>query len=137
MKNLKNAIYAKFVALDGDGNRNSFYTSVSGQLYYERAKQKATLPYAVYKLITNVPDWTFTTFFEDARIQFDLYSSSNSDEEVEDMYTNLKALYDWCELVISGNTHLWMRRELARPSKDPTDDNWVYNVDYMIKMERN
>jgi hypothetical protein len=136
MKNLKDAIYAKFI--QDNGGHNSFYTAIGGRLYYERAKQKATLPYAVYNLISDVPDWTFTTFFERARIQFNLYSSDNSDGEVEDMYTALKDLFDWCDLTtITGNVHLYMRRELARLSRDSEDDVWDYQVDYEIMMEKN
>lgn len=136
MKNLKDAVYAKFVAVDGGGLHNSFYITIGGKLYYERAKQKATLPYAVYHIISDVPEWTFTTYFEKVRIQINLFSSSNSDGEVEDMYTALKALFDWCDLAIVGNVHLYMRRELARLSRDPEDDVWCYNVDYEIMTER-
>jgi hypothetical protein len=111
---------------------------VSGKLYKERAPQTATLPYAVYHIISNVPTWTFNTFFETTRIQFNLYApSSDSSSTIEDMYTNLKALFDWCTLVISGNTHLYRRRELARLTRDPEDDCWTYNVDYELMMERN
>lgn len=133
MKNLTTAMLVLFSALP----HNAFYTSVSGKLYKERAPQTATLPYAVYHIISDVPTWTFTTTFENTRIQFDLYSKEESSSEVEDMYTNLKALFDWCSLTITGNVHLYMRRELARLSKDPVDDVWGYNVDYLTMMEKN
>ena len=136
MKNLTTALMTLFNSTEG-GAHNAFYTSVSGKLYKERASQDATLPYAVYHIISNVAEYTFTTFFEKTRIQFDLYAPvSDSSSVVEDMYTNLKALFDWCTLVISDNTHLYMRRELARLSRDPTDDCWMYQIDYELFMER-
>ncbi len=133
MKNLTTSIMTLFNATP----HNAFYTSVSGQLYKERAKQNATLPYAVFHIISNVPEWGFTNYYEKVRIQFDLYSKENSSSQVEDMYTNLKSLFDWCTLTVSGNTYLYMRRELARLSRDPEDDYWAYQCDYIVFMERN
>lgn len=135
MKNLKTAIYTKFTALVGEAH-NSFYNAVSGKLYYERAPQDATLPYAVYILVSDVPDWNFTNNFERVRLQFNLYSADSfDDEEVEDLYTALKALYDWCSLTIVDNVLVYMRRANARVTRDPSDDNWMYSVDYEILTE--
>jgi len=135
MKNLKNAIYTKFTALIG-ASHNSFYSAISGKLYYERAPQDATLPYAVYTIVSDVPDWNFTNNFENVRLQFNLYSADSfDDEEVEDMYTALKALYDWCSLSITNSVLVYMRRANARLSRDPEDDNWMYSVDYEVMTE--
>ena len=136
MRNLTTALLTKFNELTYEGVHNSFWISVNGILRKERAEQKDVPPYAVYHIISDVPSFTFSSEFETVRIQFDLYSLKESSSEIEDMYTNLKSLFDWCELTISGNTHLYMRRELARLSKDPTDDCWTYSVDYMIMMEK-
>jgi len=133
MENLTAAIGTKFNALP----HNSFYTSVNGILRKEIAEPTDVPPYAVFHVISDTPEWTFTTFFEKARIQFNLYSKKNGSTEVEGLFTALKALYDWCELTIAGNVHLYMRRELARLSKDTENNVWVYNVDYEILMERN
>ena len=134
MKNLTTALMSHFNDATA-GPHNAFWISVAGKLRKERGKQTDIPPYAVYHIISDVPTWTFNTFFETVRIQFDLYSKLESSSEIEDMYTNLKALFDWCELTITGNTY--MRRELARLTKDPTDDCWVYNVDYLVMFERN
>lgn len=135
MKNLKTAIYTKFTELIV-GVHNSFYNAVSGKLYFERAPANAVLPYAVYHLISDVTTWNFSHDFEEVRIQVDLFSSSDSSSEVEDLYTALKALFDWCSLNITGSTCIYMRRENARLSRDPQDDNWTYNVDYQIMTEK-
>ena len=136
MKNLSIALTTKFTETVG-GLHNSLYLLIPNKLYKERAKQTAVLPYAVYHIVSDVPEWTFNTFFEKVRIQFDLYSDQESSSQVEDMYTALKALFDWCTLAITGNVHVYMRRELARLSRDPVDDCWAYQIDYEIMTERN
>jgi len=136
MRNLTTAIMLRFNDTTA-GPHNAFWISVAGKLRKERGLQTDVPPYAVFHIISDVPSWTFSSDFETVRIQFDLYSKLESSSEIEDMYTNLKALFDWCELTITGNTHLYMRRELARLTKDPQDDIWVYKIDYMIMMEKN
>jgi len=134
MKTVSEALYNKFNEADG-GSHHPLYNLVSGKFYKERAPQTATLPYVVYHIISIVPEWNFCSDFEKLRIQIDLFSSSNDSTQVENMYTYLKELFDWRELVIDGYDHIWMRRELARLVKDPEDDNWNYTVDYEIFME--
>lgn len=135
MESLKKAIYTKFTAEVG-GVHNAFYTVLAGRFYFERAPQNAVLPYAVYHLISDVPDYNFTSTFETVRIQIDLFSSSQSSTEVDSFYEKLKLLFDWCSLTVAGNVHLYMKRVLARQSQDPEDDNWTYNVDYEIMLEK-
>lgn len=136
MKNLTTALMSHFNALSA-GVHNAFWLSIAGKLRKERGLQTDVPPYAVYHIISDVPSWTFSSDFSDVRIQFDLYSKLESSSEIEDMYTNLKLLFDWCELNVVGSTHLYMRRELARLTKDPQDAVWTYNVDYTIKLEKN
>lgn len=136
MRNLTTSLMSHFNALSA-GVHNAFWLSVAGKLRKERGNQTDVPPYAVFHIISDVPSWTFSSDFETVRIQFDLYSKLESSSEIEDMYTNLKALFDWCELTIVGSTHLYMRRELARLTKDPQDNIWTYSVDYMVMTERN
>jgi len=133
MKNLTNAIYSLFTATTG-GVHNAFYTDIGGRLYKNKADQDAPLPYAVYFLVSDTPEFTFTDTFEDVLIQFNLHSESSSSSNIEDMYTHLKALYDWCSLTITDNTHLFMRRESANLITDE-DGDWQYSVTYRIMME--
>jgi hypothetical protein len=136
MRNLTTALMTYFNKTEG-GVHNSFWISITGKLRKEKAEQTDTLPYAVYHIISDVPSWTFSSDFEDVRIQFDLYSQLESSSQIEDMYTNLKALFDWCSLTVTGSTHLYMRRESARLTKDPEDSVWHYSVDYTTKLELN
>lgn len=134
MKVLSKAIVAKFKETTG-GVHNSLYTLVSGQIYKERAKQKATTPYLVYH-ITTVPDWNFCSEFERISVQFDIFSLDNSSEEIEDIFEALKTLFDWCSLSIVGYEHVYMKREVSRLIREPTDDEWHYVIDYEILMEK-
>jgi hypothetical protein len=135
MKELSEALFTKFNEVS-NGSHHPLYDLVSGKFYKERAPQKATLPYVVYHIISIVPEWTFTTNFEKFRIQFDLFSNSNDSTQVENMYTGLRELFDWRQLVVDGYDHVYMRRELARLVRDPEDDAWEYNVDYEIYIEQ-
>jgi hypothetical protein len=136
MKTLSEALWNKFSAVDINSVHTDLYIATKGQLYKERAKQNAILPYVVYHIISDVPEWNFCSDFEKVRIQFDLYSEANSSTEVEDLYAKLKSLFDWQTLTIVGWDHVYMKRELARLSRDPTEDVWTYNADYEIFLEK-
>jgi hypothetical protein len=135
---ISKAIYSKFNATVG-GIHNSIYTSVGGRFYKGFAPSGTSFPYITYDTISTTPDRTFTSFFEHERIQVNLWSNSESSLEVENMYTYLTSLYDWCSLTISGYTHLWMQREMARLQREE-DENfsiWHYVVDYIVYVEKN
>ena len=134
--NLTNSLYTKFSELIG-GVHNPFYLAVDGRLYDTQAPENAVLPYAVYSVISDVPDWTFTTYFEDIRVQFDIFSKENSAVEIDGIYTKFLALWDWCSLTISNNIFLYMRRELVRRFREtePQASYWHFSIDYMIKVE--
>ncbi len=134
LDSLTNAIWAKF---SGDTN-NDFYVAVGGRMFDTQAPETVTFPYCVYTIISDVPDWTFTTDFNDVRVQFDIFSKENSAVEIDGIYTKFLALWDWCTLTISGNTHLWMRRELTRRTREsePQASYFHYTIDYMIKTEK-
>ena len=63
MKTLTTALMTKFTEISG-GVHNSLYILTSGKLYKERGKQNAVMPYAVYHIISNVPEWNFCSEFE-------------------------------------------------------------------------
>lgn len=131
MKNLTTAIYGKLSGSD-------FSSDISGRLYKGRAPQGTEYPYAVFFMVTNRPEKTFTEDYEDSVIQFSLFSSASGTTEIENMYTHLKALYDECSLSITGATLVWMKRDnavfLAEDHTTPsgTARVWAYHVDYSI-----
>ena len=134
MKALTTAIYSKF-------GGSSLDTAIGGRLYKGAAPDGAEFPYAVYGLVSDIPDNVFAKHGEEARFQFDLFSSASSSGEVEDLYAYLRALYDECDLTITSQTHIWMRRENAILMVEDyvtpagTQKVWHYAVDYMILTE--
>lgn len=127
MRELFTAIYSK---LSG----SAFEVSATG-LYLYQAPQERAMPYAVYQLISNVPEYTFTSIHEEILIQFNLFSDSTTDEQVSDMYSDLKALYDDCDLTITGYRHVRMVRDLAILTKED-EETWKYTVQYRVLIEK-
>jgi len=136
MKNLSTAIFSKITG-------SAFSTSIGGRLYKSRAPQNATWPYVVYYLISDVPADTFTERLEDVTIQFSIFSNASGTTEIEDIFTNLKALFDYCSLTITGNAHLLMQRQNASLSSGEIDEKeggglyFQYDIDYNVMMKKN
>lgn len=131
MKNLSTAIYSKASGSD-------FSSDIGGRLFKGRAPQGAEYPYAVFFVVTNRPEKTFSENYEDAIIQFSLFSTASGTTEIEDIYTHLKTLYDECTLSITDATLVWMQRDnavfLAEDHTTPsgTAQVFAYHVDYSI-----
>jgi hypothetical protein len=136
MKNLTTALYSKIAGSD-------FSTSIGGRLYKSRAPQGVTWPFVVYYIISDMPRDTFTERIEDVLIQFSIFSSASGTTEIEDIFTNLKTLFDYCSLTITGNTHLLMERANASLTSGELDVSegggqyYQYTVDYNIMMKKN
>jgi hypothetical protein len=134
MKAVSTAIYSK---LSG----SALATAVSGRFFKGEAPEGSDFPYVVYGLVSDVPDNVFAKHGEESRWQFDLFSAASSSGEVEDLYAYLRALYDECDLTITSQTHIWMRRENAILMVEDyvtpagTQKVWHYAVDYMILTE--
>lgn len=102
MKNLTTAIFSKMSGSD-------FANAIGGRLYKGQAPDDTQFPYAVYRVVTGMPERTFSERYENVTVQFTLVSSASGSTEIEDMFTHLKALYDECALSITGSTLVWMR----------------------------
>lgn len=131
MKDLMTAIYTKFSALPN----NTFYTSINGRLYFSILPQDVTYPCASYHLVTDTHSYTFREKFEEALIQINLFSKSSSSTEVTTMYENLKDLFDWCTLSVTGYRFFKMSRDFAILEWDPDTQIWMYIVQYRIFLQ--
>lgn len=132
MRELEEAIYNRY------NQGGSFKNATNGILRFGWAEPKEVPPYAVYHLIDNTPDWQFgPQDYENARVQFNLYSDSNSSTEVEALYTYLKEMFDWCTLVVTGYTSIYMKRVSASLTRDTTYNVWDYRVDYEVMLSKN
>lgn len=132
MKALTQAIYAKC------GSGTSLYSAIGGRLYDTRAPDSPTYPYVVYLVVSDLSDPTFTEQLEDLLIQFSIFSADTSSGQVKDIFTALKALYDDCDLSVTGETFLYMRRQGANLTiEDHTTPSgtmrvWHLPVDYAV-----
>ena len=140
MKNLATAIKSK-------ASGSAFNTAIGGRLYRGAAPDGATYPYVVYLLPISDDPQSESTFTEDCELvqmQFSIFSNTQgSTNEVETIFGYLKALYDWCNLTITGSELFYMQRTNAiLMSEDHTTINgnqrvWHYAVDYEILTQLN
>ena len=133
MKNLTTAIYGR---LSG----SSFSTAIGGRMYKSQAPENTEFPYAVYRVVTNTPERTFSEDYENTTIQFSLFSIASGTTEIENMFTTLKALYDEFPFTVSGGTLVWMRRYTTifnvedHTTATGTQRVWTYHVDFDVKV---
>ena len=110
---LKTAIFGKMAG-------TPFATAIGSRLYDTRAPQNPTLPYAVYFIVSNVPDRTFSEDMADILVQFSIFSGASAQTEILDIGAKLIAVYDKAVLSASGSKQIFM--ELANGEGEVTDD---------------
>uniref|UniRef100_A0A6H1ZDL9 Tail protein n=1 Tax=viral metagenome TaxID=1070528 RepID=A0A6H1ZDL9_9ZZZZ len=134
MINLSKALITKAASSD-------FLSDVGGRLFKGRAPQGAEYPYAVYLIVSNAPEKTYTEDFENTIIQFSLFSAASGSTEIEGMYADLITLYDESTFDITDSTLIWMKRENAtlmvedHTTPAGTVQVWAYHVDYEVKTQ--
>lgn len=134
MKNLTTAIYGKMTSA------TDFYSDIGGRLYKGEAPQGAEFPYAVYFVVSDIPEYPGNKTIEWVLVQFSLFSSASGSTEVENMLTHLRSLYDNCSLTIASNTLIYfirgnltcLREEVDAPSG--ITGIWHYSQEYSISI---
>jgi hypothetical protein len=133
VNNLLAAIKSKF-------SGSALSETVGGRIYFDVADANE-YPRVVYHIISSVPQRTFTSRLDDVLIQFDLFSAQSAGEaQIGQMYADIKALFDECELTITGSTFIWMYEEnlvalsetLDEPLPDGSMGLYHWAVDYSI-----
>lgn len=126
MKVLLQAIITEIVGTD-------LSTNIGGRLYLSEAPQNVSFPYCVYDLISEIPDEYFSSpDLEEVVLSFGLFSENESSIEVQDLFENLKTVYDNCALTVTGYTHVSMYRTFSSLIRDPENNVWQYNCDYDV-----
>lgn len=120
-------IYTKF------SNDAALSGAVTG-MYFIEAPQGSVYPYIVYHKITGTPDWTFSEDMENVIIQFNIFDDHSSSTTINDIYTKLTALFDWCSLTITNWDSIYMKRELDNLTKE--NDIWNYFVQYRLEIQK-
>jgi len=131
LKNLTTAIWGRLAG-------SALSAHIANRLYKGQAPEGTTYPYAVYMVVTDVPDHDFSNDFENVIVQFSLFSTASGTTEVENMYTDLNTLYDEKSFSITGSTLVWMRRSSANfvvedhTTPSGTQRVWHWAVEYEI-----
>ena len=112
---------------------NDLKNILSG-MFFEKAPQGQTYPYGVYHLTSNRPNWTYTEDMRNFIIDFNLYDNSSSSTNINSAYEELKKLYDWTTLSVTGWSSIYMKRELDNLTRD--NDIWNYFVQYRLEIQK-
>jgi len=123
-----------FTGLWNKYNGNAALKAVVSGMYLTEAPQGTEYPYIVYHKISGVPDHTYTEDMENVIIQFNIYDDHNSSTTINDIYTKLTALYDWCSLTVVGWDSIYMKRELDNLTRD--NGIWNYFVQYRLEIQK-
>ena len=113
---------------------SDFATNIGSRLFLSEAPPDSAYPYCVYSLITERPDEYFGsgTDLEEVTLSFSIFSEDESAVEANDLFENLKTVFDNCALTVAGYTHVYMWREVSSLLRDPEANVWQYNVDYDV-----
>lgn len=130
MQALLTGIYTLFNA-DPSG---AFYTDVAGRMYTRRAPEGTPYPYAVLILPTLPHTWTFDSDHYTVDVQFNIFSQSESETEIGDMYDHLVALFDDCSLTVAGWTAMKMVRTNAVPNDDAMEGVRGWSIMYEVEL---
>jgi len=123
-----------FTGLWNKFNGNAALKAVVSGMYLTEAPQGTAYPYITYHKISGVADYTFTEDMENVIIQFNIFDDNNSSTTINDIYTKLTALYDWCSLTVVGWDSIYMRRELDNLTRE--NDVWNYFVQYRLEIQK-
>ena len=123
-----------FTGLWNKYNSNAALKAVVSGMYLTEAPQGTAYPYIVYHKINGVADYTYTEDMENVIIQFNIFDDHNSSTTINDIYTKLTALFDWCSLTVVGWDSIYMKRELDNLTKD--NGIWNYFVQYRLEIQK-
>ena len=131
MKPLFQAIYT-FANAASD-----FRTAVGGRFYLSEAPQSATYPFAVYSLVSLMPDYFFGNNLVDATVQISIFSEDTGADEVTTAWGHLCNRFDDAAISVTGYGTVEFRRSLANLIREPETNIWHYATDYELILSKN
>lgn len=137
MKQVAEAIMARYESPQGAALK----AKTPGGMWHTVAPQGASDAdrdaYVVFGFIAIGHEETFTSEMEEPLVQFTIVSFTRDAVEVQEIFDELKACFDQCELTTAGFDFIEMRRQSgANLVRDPEDDAWLYMVDYGLKLQK-
>jgi hypothetical protein len=97
-----------------------FYNDISGRLYCEDVPEGVfDLPYAVFFIVSNSPEYPGGKTIEQTMIQFSLFcSAANSAQANKHILGHLWALFDDCILTVAGYSEIFFIRGNLSTARD-------------------
>jgi hypothetical protein len=126
---------------------NDFNTDVSGRLFFVEAPEGTNLsdgPYAIFFIISDTDDDTFSENMKEVYIQFSLFSGASSATEIMNMDTHLATLFKDKIFTVTGWTVVVMRRisgngpiNVPADTEAGTERYWQFDSDYIVILNKN
>ncbi len=131
---MNNLLTATMTKLSG----SAFSTDVGGRIFLSQAPEGCEFPYAVFFIVSDVPEYPGGKTIEDLMFQFSLFSTSESATEITTMLTDLHTILDDCVLTITGYSPIYFIRgnlttmveDVTTPIGTSTVKHWAqgYNI---------
>lgn len=108
-------------------------------LYNTEAPANAGFPYAVFSLVSDVLDFTFTENFENCLVQFNVFSNKSSSKEIGNLFNLFKGDpvagegFDFFELSLDNYETVSLQRESAILTR--IEKIWQYNITYRCVLQ--
>jgi hypothetical protein len=108
-------------------------------LYYKKASQRASFPYVVWSIVSNERTKDFYHIHNNLVIDFNVYSSQVSSEEVWDILEEIVNLYDGIDLNVTGyetNNYLEMGVAIVMEAEEDEANNWKGNISFTSQLSK-
>lgn len=124
MQSLFKAIYNK---ISGDADLSA---ALTGGARLAEMPEGAAMPYMVFDLISNAPDFTFSQTIERARIQFTIVADSL--EELSECAEKVRACFDDATLTFHDVDYKTVGLVRENSNQIISEDFYVYTIDYRM-----
>lgn len=123
-----------YTAYNGDATLKA---ALSGGMWNTEPKQDSDLPYGLFLLVSDVPNFTAASAYMQSLIQFSMFSDAtgqyrNSVTEIVDIYNKLVDVYGDQAAVRFVSTNWVFLFWRARTSLFKADEAWTLTVDYRV-----
>ena len=139
-KDERTGLMTLFNATPG-GVHNSFWTSINGRLFYKKAPSGTSLldgPYAIFQVVSDNSDDTFSEKNRDAIIQFSIFSGEATDGDFDD---KLDTMLNGVSFTITGKSLTATREHCIGPitvsetTEKGTEEYSQTDIDYMFRIQ--
>ena len=142
MKELFKSIYGRFQI--AGGSTPAFYTAIGGRMYLEEAPQNTSYPNCVFGLVNNSASWDFTEDYDEALVDFVIYSSAVGASSIMGIESQLRTLYDDCGFASTDIGATWKQVYMHRgnswldkiPDAVSGKSIWRYTVEYNVLLTK-